>query len=236
MRQSNNPSISIIIPVLNEEGYIGKVLKHLKETSNPNIIKEIICVDGGSSDKTMRVAADFGAIVIQSKKGRARQMNFGAKHAKGEILYFLHADTLTPKNFDAIIADAIREGHESGCFRMQFDTKNPILRFFAYLSRINHTLCRGGDQSLFIRRELFDKTQGFNEDYLIYEDTEFITRLYQHTKFKVLSESVVTSARKYREKGWVRIQFHFGMIHLKNYFGAGPKELFRYYSRHILNG
>ncbi|MGX1931246.1 TIGR04283 family arsenosugar biosynthesis glycosyltransferase [Flagellimonas sp. 2504JD4-2] len=235
MRQSNIPSISIIIPVLNEEGFIGQVIQHLKETSDPSNIKEIICVDGGSHDKTMEVSMAYGTTVLQSKKGRARQMNFGARHAQGEILYFLHADTFTPKNFDSTILNAIDQGHESGCFRMQFDTKNPILRFFAWLSRINHTLCRGGDQSLFIKRKLFETNKGFNEDYLIYEDTEFITRLYQQTKFKVLPEAVITSARKYREKGWVKIQFHFGMIHLKNYLGAGPDELYRYYAKNILN-
>lgn len=235
MRPNNNPSISIIIPVLNEEGFIAKVLQHLTLNSTSSNIKEIICVDGGSSDKTVEIAEVHGAKVLQSKKGRARQMNFGAKHAQGEILYFLHADTFPPRNFDGTILTAIAQGHESGCFRMQFDTKNPILRFFAWLSRINHTLCRGGDQSLFIKRQLFEQNEGFNENYLIYEDTEFITRLYKQTKFKVLSEAVVTSARKYREKGWVRIQFHFGMIHLKNYLGAGPDELYRYYSKNILN-
>lgn len=235
MKQSNNPSISIIIPVLNEEGFIGKVIQHLKQTSSTSNIEEIICVDGGSSDKTKEVVKANGATILQSKRGRARQMNFGAKHARGEILYFLHADTFTPKNFDTTVLNAINEGHESGCFRMQFDTKNPILKSFAWLSRVNHTLCRGGDQSLFIKRELFEQNEGFNEDYLIYEDTEFITRLYQQTKFKVLPEAVITSARKYREKGWVRIQFHFGMIHLKSYLGAGPDELYRYYAKNILD-
>lgn len=235
MSQNSNKTISIIIPVLNEEKYLGKLLKHIALTSTTSNIKEIICIDGGSSDKTINVAKEYGAIVIHSKKGRARQMNAGAKHAQGEVLYFLHADTFTPKDFDFHILGAIAQGYESGCFRMQFDTKNPFLRFFAWLSRVNHTLCRGGDQSLFIERELFDKNEGFNESYLIYEDTEFITRLYKQTKFKILPQAVVTSARKYREKGWLRVQFHFAMIHLKNYFGAGPEELFRYYDKHILN-
>ncbi|WP_420603986.1 TIGR04283 family arsenosugar biosynthesis glycosyltransferase [Flagellimonas sp.] len=231
----NNPSISIVIPVLNEEKLIGKILKHVASTSSKDNIKEVICVDGGSRDKTIFIAEQLGAKVIRSKKGRARQMNLGAKHASGEVLYFLHADTFTPSNFDQLILNAIGEGHESGCFRMRFDTKNPILRLFAWLSRINHTLCRGGDQSLFIKRNLFQKTKGFNEDYMIYEDTEFIQRLYKQTKFKVLPNHVITSARKYREKGWIRVQFHFGMIHLKNYLGAGPNELYRYYAKKILN-
>ncbi|AWX44021.1 hypothetical protein HME9304_01021 [Flagellimonas maritima] len=235
MKQSNAVKISIIIPVLNEEAYLGKLLKHISKTSSPKKIMEVICVDGGSVDKTVDVINRHGAKVVHSKKGRARQMNLGAKQAKGEILYFLHADTLTPKDFDRQILNAVEQGHESGCFRMRFDTKNPILRFFAWMSKINHTLCRGGDQSLFIKKHVFNKTKGFNEDYLIYEDTEFIQRLYQQTKFKILSDYVITSARKYREQGWLKVQFHFAMIHLKNYFGASPEDLYRYYHKNILS-
>lgn len=235
MKQNKSKAISILIPVLNEEAYLGKLLKHLNYNSTTESVLEVICIDGGSMDKSASIALEHGAAVVHSKKGRARQMNSGANYASGEILYFLHADTYPPKGFDKLILEAIEQGHESGCFRMQFDTKNPILRAFAWLSRINHTLCRGGDQSLFIKRGLFNRTKGFNEDYLIYEDTEFIQRLYQQTAFKILPGHVITSARKYREIGWIRVQFHFAMIHLKNYFGAGPEELFQYYSKHILN-
>ncbi|SHG48961.1 TIGR04283 family arsenosugar biosynthesis glycosyltransferase [Flagellimonas flava] len=234
MRQNKDHTISIIIPVLNEEKILGSVLNNLKKTSTSGKVKEVICVDGGSTDSTVTVAKNYGATVLGSRRGRAKQLNFGAKHATGDILYFLHADTLTPKNFDLQILKAVQDGFETGCFRMEFDTKNPILRFFAYLSRLNYTLCRGGDQSLFIKRELFEKTNGFDENYLIYEDTEFITRLYQETAFKILPDTVLTSARKYREKGWLRVQFHFAMIHLKNYMGAKPEELYQYYQRNIL--
>lgn len=234
MTQTKQPILSIIIPVLNEEAFIGKVLDHLAQTSSPKNIKEVICVDGGSRDKTVAVAEQQGVKVVQSARGRAKQMNCGAQHATGEILYFLHADTFTPSHFDQLILNSVDQGYESGCFRMKFDTQNPFLRFFAYLSRINHRLCRGGDQSLFVKRDLFLKAKGFNEDYLIYEDTEFITRLYRQTAFKILPDAVVTSARKYREKGWMKVQFHFAMIHLKNYLGAEPHELYRYYQKNIL--
>ena len=229
-----NKTISIIIPVLNEEGFIGNILDHLTKTGSSRFIQEIICVDGGSHDKTVAVSEAHGAKIVHSEKGRAKQMNLGAQKAQGDILYFLHADTFTPKDFDQKILTAVDQGYDSGCFRMKFDTKNPFLRFFAYMSRINHRLCRGGDQSLFVKKELFQKTKGFNEAYYIYEDTEFITRLYQKATFKILPDAVITSARKYREKGWMKVQFHFGMIHLKNYLGAHPDELYQYYKKHIL--
>jgi len=233
MPHTISTKISIIIPVLNEGSIIGRLLEYIRQNSSSETIEEILVIDGGSKDATISIAQEFNTRVVSSKKGRASQMNLGAKLANGRLLYFLHADTIPPKKFDKIILEAHSNGHETGCFRMQFDSKNIFLRSFAYLSRINHTLCRGGDQSLFISKSLFEKEKGFNEDYLIYEDSEFIRRLYKTTKFVVLPEKVLTSARKYREKGWIKVQFHFGMIHLKNYLGAGPKNLYKYYLKHL---
>ncbi|GMN09934.1 TIGR04283 family arsenosugar biosynthesis glycosyltransferase [Croceitalea sp. MTPC9] len=227
------PKISIIIPVLNEATGIGKLLDYILSI-NSKYTCEILLVDGGSTDATLNVLKDYKVSVFSSKRGRAAQMNFGAKKASGDILYFLHADTFPPKNFDKLIVEAYNSGAETGCFRMRFDSKNPFLRFFGWLSRINHTLCRGGDQSLFITKTLFEKNHGFNEKYLIYEDSEFIFRLYKETNFIVLPYYVITSARKYRQKGWLKVQFHFGMIHLKNYLGASPDELYAYYSKKLL--
>lgn len=229
------PPLSIIIPTLNEAQILGSLLKHLRNNSSEKNIREIIVVDGGSNDQTVEIAEAYRTKVIRSKRGRAHQMNVGSAHAAGELLYFLHADTFPPKDFDKIIVAAYHSGKETGCFRMAFDSNNIMLKTFAYLSRINHTLCRGGDQSLFISKSLFRKQRGFNENYLIYEDSEFITRLYRVTNFIVLPQKVTTSARKYREKGWLKVQFHFGMIHLKNYLGAGPEELYAYYSKKLLS-
>ncbi|MEW2921245.1 TIGR04283 family arsenosugar biosynthesis glycosyltransferase [Muricauda sp. ANG21] len=228
---NKNSSISIIIPVLNEELCLGKLLNHLKSSSSN--IKEIICVDGGSVDRTVEIAEQNGSKVIHSERGRAKQMNLGAKLSNGDILYFLHADTFPPKNFDQSILKAVENGFMAGCFRMKFDTKNVFLRFFAWFSGINLLLCRGGDQSLFVHKQLFEKTTGFNESYHIYEDTEFIARLYKNTKFKVVPDCVITSARKYREVGVLKLQFHFAVIHLKNFLGADAEELYRYYKKNI---
>jgi len=231
--QSNG--ISIIIPTLNEAHGIGILLEYLNSIINPEIVSEILVVDGGSSDNTLEIASNFNVTALESEKGRAKQMNFGAQRAQGTTLYFLHADTFPPVGFDRSIIEAQENGFQAGCFRMKFDTKNPILKFFAYLSKINHILCRGGDQSLFITKETFRELGGFNERYLIYEDTEFITRLYRQFSFTILSEQVITSARKYRDKGWWRVQFHFGVIHLKNLLGSEPTELYEYYEKKFLS-
>ena len=230
---AHQPTISIIIPVLNEEKYIKDVLFAISTNAGTNRIKEILVVDGGSTDQTVANAQEYGAIVINSKKGRATQMNLGATKATGDVLYFIHVDTLPPKDFDSAILNEIQDGFEVGCFQMRFNSNSPFLKFFAWCTRINHQICRGGDQSLFITSKLFQQLKGFNENYVIYEDNEFIRRVYKLKPFKIISSAVTTSARRYEERGEVRLQWHFGMIHLKYHLGANPTELYQYYLKYI---
>lgn len=232
--KNHNPEISIIIPVLNEESYIKKVLESISDNASSDSIKEVLVIDGGSTDNTKLEASNLGARVISSQKGRAVQMNLGASLANSEILYFLHVDTLPPKHFDRDILKAYANGFKVGCFRMQFDSGHPFLQFFAWCTRINTQICRGGDQSLFISKSLFKENNGFDESYKIYEDNEFIRRIYKIAKFKVLPNSVKTSARRYKKGGIFALQCHFGMIHLKHYLGARPEELHKYYLKHIV--
>jgi rSAM/selenodomain-associated transferase 2 len=229
----NNPGISIIIPVLDEEAFIGPLLDHLRKISDPGLVREILVIDGGSRDHTVTIAKSHGAKVFKSERGRAMQLNNGAKRANGDILYFLHADTYPPPGFDQAVAGAVLKGHEAGCFRMKFDYESWFLSFFAWCSCINHSLCRGGDQSLFITRTLFRATGGYNESFRIYEDNEFTSRLYKCSEFVVLPLNVTTSARKYRKMNMLKLQLHFAVIHLKKYCGAGPDSLYSYYRKNI---
>lgn len=226
-------SISIIIPVLNEEAYIEKLLRTILKHSTSNQIKEILVVDGGSTDNTLSIAKKFGVKTISCPSGRAKQMNIGAQKATGEILYFLHVDSLPPLGFDQKIVQSYNEGYKTGCFRLKFDTQSYFLGFFAWFTKINQPICRGGDQSLFITKELFKKLKGFNEEFVIYEDNEFIRRIYKVTSFKVIDDFIETSTRRYKKHGNVRLQYHFAMIHLKYYLGSGPQTLFNYYKKHI---
>uniref|UniRef100_UPI004048FFA8 TIGR04283 family arsenosugar biosynthesis glycosyltransferase n=1 Tax=Flavobacterium sp. TaxID=239 RepID=UPI004048FFA8 len=226
--------ISIIIPVLNEEKSIAKIINHIKEYISNTISYELIFVDGGSDDGTIQVLETQKANIVQSPKGRALQMNAGAKKATGNILYFLHCDSFPPKNFDQFIVETIEKGKQSGCFRMRFDSKHILLRVSAWFTRFNFLSCRGGDQSLFVTKTLFDKIGGFDENYTIYEDNEIIERLYKQNQFAVIQKNILTSARKYKINGVWRLQFLFAMIHLKRRLGHSPEELKTYYNKNIL--
>lgn len=234
MHQNDSLKISIIIPVLNEAEHIGHLLKYLKDNCNTVHAKEIIIVDGGSKDNTTTIAKEFGATLVHSEKGRAKQMNNGAAIATGSILYFLHADTYPPKNFDIHIINSVAFGNLAGCFRMRFDSNNLLLRASGWMTRINLKICRGGDQSLFLTKEVWDRSEGFNEAFIIYEDSEFIGRLYKLESFEVLPQEVITSARRYNKNGTMRLQYHFGVIHIIKLLGASPERLYRYYKKNIV--
>ena len=225
--------ISIIIPVLNEARNLEKLLPYLHQNSSPSNILEILVVDGGSRDESSSIAKLHRARVINSKIGRAVQLNAGARKASGSILYFLHADSYPPRGFDQLILQAMNRQKTAGCFRLQFDEDSWFLRFFAWWTRFNFSLCRGGDQSLFLPKEWFDELRGFNEAYRVYEDNEFIRRICKKFPFAILKQLILTSARKYRQVGMFRLQYYFGIIHLKYFLGAGPEQLHEYYSRKI---
>lgn len=227
--------ISIIIPALNEAENLQRLLPYLKRNTHAALLEEIIVVDGGSSDATEQSIADFEKVqCIKSKKGRALQMNTGARIARGDILYFIHADSYPPENYGSQIQNAVKKGYPAGCFRLRFNNKHPLLRASQWFTRFNLPICRGGDQSLFITKALFEEMGGYNELYVIYEDNELTGRLYQNkVRFTVLPDSVITSARKYEAIGFWKLQFYFTVIHLKKIMGATPDSLYRYYQRKI---
>ncbi len=237
--------ISVIIPTLNEAENIGELLIYLLDNSATHNIKEIIVVDGGSVDGSQEIVTNFlhtkhsetstrtDIKLLFSKKGRAKQMNLGAKHARGEILYFLHADSFPPKNFDTLILKQLKNKKDAGCFRMRFDNPNPVLKVSQWFTRFNMRICRGGDQSLFITKTFFDKLGGYDEQYRVYEDNEFIGRVYRAGNFLVVPEYIMTSSRRYKKNGNWRLQYHFTRIHLKKLLGASPDELYQYYQQNI---
>lgn len=227
--------ISIIIPVFNEVNTISKLLLDLENKIFKKEEFEIIVVDGGSTDGSQNmIRSNFDVKLIETEKGRAIQMNAGAAAATGNILYFLHCDSFPPCHFDRSIITNVRKGNLAGCFRMKFDDNHPVLVISQWFTRFNHIACRGGDQSLFVTKNLFDEIDGFNEKYIVYEDNEIISRLYAKKQFTVIPDYIITSARRYRENGVWRLQFHFGIIHLKRRLGHSPESMLHYYKRNVL--
>lgn len=227
----NRKTISIVIPALNEEEGIARLIEELhRRQSGGHFIREIIVADGGSRDATRREAESAGATVFTcSRKGRAVQMNEGAERASGDILYFLHADTLPPRRFDSQIMQAISAGAGAGCFQLKFSNDHTVLRFYAWCTRFKTTLVRFGDQSLFVTSENFRKIDGFDEQLVVMEDQKIVSNLKAVTSFVLLNESVTTSARKYENNGVVRLQFVFGVIMILYYFGVGQETLVHFY-------
>ena len=198
---------------------------NLKSDNTATFVLESKAIVKQSSQKNVKL--------ITSEKGRAKQMNLGAKHAKGSIFYFLHADAFPPQNFDQYIIDEIKKGNNAGCFRMQFNSSHWWLRLASWLTQFSWRACRGGDQSQFITKALFDTIGGFDETYTIYEDNILINELYKRKDFVVINKKIRTSARLYKKVGIWKLQYHFWAIYVKRWLGATADELLAYYKRHI---
>jgi rSAM/selenodomain-associated transferase 2 len=240
--------ISIIIPILNEAENICDLLNHLLKNVFRENISEIIIVDGGSTDGSQVIIESFISNIekpkensalpdyiklITSTKGRAKQMNFGAKNASGSILYFLHADSFPPKHFDNLIIRQVKKNNEAGCFIMKFNSKHWWLKLAGQLTRLPLKVCRGGDQSQFITKTLFQAIGGYNEDFAIYEDNDLIAKLFTRNQFVVIQKWLTTSSRCYNKHGVWKLQYHYLNIHLKKFFGASAADLNHYYLKHV---
>lgn len=222
--------LSIIIPTLNEEKMISELISRLL-AELPEDSSEIIIADGGSTDSTLSIvrAARVNAISCD-KAQRARQMNQGAKHASGEYLYFLHADSFPPVGFVREIRHAIKKGYFAGSFRLSFDDPHPVLRFYGWFTQFDLNLFRFGDQSLFVKRSLFESINGFDERLHVMEDQEIVHRIKKTgAAFTMMESAVTTSARKYKTNGVIRLQLLFFLITLLYYAGARQETLVHLY-------
>ncbi len=226
-------TISIIIPTCNEESIIAASIQRLFALTKHSGQVEIIVSDA-STDKTPDILSGFPVITCKSTRGRSIQMNSGARHAQGDILYFLHADTVPPETFILDIRSAVASGKAAGCFKMHFDDDHPLMNLFGWFTQFPLLICRGGDQSLFITKELFARIGGFDETLLIMEDYDIISRIEQLTPLHILETEVTTSARKYHTNGIIPLQLNFGIIHLMYALGFKQESLVRYYRENII--
>ena len=227
--------ISIIIPTYNEEQQIGKTLHYLFNTCLIEERCEVMVVDANSTDRTVSHCDKFGVkTIITERKGRSIQMNLAAKVATGEVLYFLHVDSLPPITFVKDIIQSVKSNNHLGCFRMKFDLNHWFLKLNSWFTRFNYNRFRFGDQSLYITKKLFDKIGGFNEDLSIMEDQDIIMRASKKSPFRVIANEITTSARKYRINGVYRLQMIFFYIYILYELGYSQERLVNIYRRLIL--
>lgn len=197
-------SVSIVIPVLNEEKALPATLARINSQQG---LLETIVVDGGSTDASQQILREAGNIkLLSAGRGRARQMNAGADMAQGEWLLFLHADTLLPADaLLEILSRGAQSGVQAGCFRHRFSDGGLLLSLISKLH--NWRFRRGGiiygDQAFFIRRELFNRLGGFPLVPIL-EDVQLSEQLVAITRPVMLDKTVITDSRKFVQRGVIR--------------------------------
>ncbi|MFZ4632869.1 MAG: TIGR04283 family arsenosugar biosynthesis glycosyltransferase [Saprospiraceae bacterium] len=226
--------ISVIIPTLNEAENIGRLMRFLKEHGGDDLA-EIIVSDGGSTDETRIIAQQLGAKTLRSSvRSRAAQMNLGAQHATGELLYFVHADTQPPPSFASDILYAIQNGIDMGCYKYQFDSPRFWLKVNAWFSRYNFIWSQGGDKTFFISADIFNALGGYDEKYVVMEEYDFIRRARKHYRMRTLQKSATVSARKYQHNSWLRVQLANMYVFTLFRWGVAPEKLKRIY-KHLVH-
>ena len=217
--------ISIIVPALNEAEGIRATLEALRPFRARG--HEVIVVDGGSTDGTPELARPLADRVIASARGRARQPNAGAAAAAGEVLLFLHADTRLPDAADEAVLGGLRaSGRGWGRFDVRLSGAHPMLRVversMGWRSRL--TGVATGDQAMFVRREWFARAGGF-PDLPLMEDVALSKALRRQGPPLCLRDRVVTSSRRWEERGVFRTIGLMWRLRLEDALGADPARL-----------
>ncbi|WP_439130811.1 TIGR04283 family arsenosugar biosynthesis glycosyltransferase [Polaribacter sp.] len=224
--------ISIIIPVYNEQENLAKSLSTLCEQANKFPLEIIVANSPETSDETPKVCHQFAKVTFLNckTKGRAAQMNAGAKVAKGELLLFLHADVILPNDFYTQITKASQEGVKFGFFAYQFDKNSLLLTFNSRFTTKDGFFAGGGDQCHFFEKETFVQLKGYNENFCIMEDFEMMDRIRkQKIPFTIIPSKATVSARKYEKNSWLKVNLINGYVFLKYKLGVHPIKLRKTY-------
>ncbi len=220
-------TVSAVVPTLDEERSIGATLGRLAPVAD-----EIVVADGGSRDRTAAIAAAAGAVLVEAPRGRAAQMNEGARRACGDVLLFVHADTLVPAGArDAILA-ALDDGAVGGAFELRFDAHGAVFRLGERVAslRSRWTGLAFGDQAQFALRETFERLGGF-AGWPLLEDLDLARRLRTAGRVAILRPPVVTSARRFQRLGPLRTVLRNWRILWLHARGVAPERLAEIYRR-----
>ena len=220
-------NLSIIVPVYNEADQLEKLIRRLRLLED-GLVKDIIIVDGGSSDGTPEKLSE-SFTVVHSEKGRANQMNTGAKHANGKWLLFLHADTELTSGH---VATAISEGalYKWGRFDVKLSGNKLAFRVIEWFinKRSRLTSVATGDQCLFVRRNIFDEVGGFDVMPLM-EDVALTKKLRKLGKPICIDKKVTTSSRRWEQNGTLKTVWLMWKLRFYYWCGVAPERLAQMY-------
>lgn len=223
---------SIIIPVLHEADRINQIIDHI-HSQNHDKNYEIIVVDGAPDKNTLNAIGRTDVRCMTSEKGRAKQMNRGASIAKGDILVFLHADTLLPDRVLEKIDSALRDGkYICGAFDLGIDSDETIFKIISSMASLRTRLTQipYGDQAIFIRREYFDKVNGY-PDIPLMEDVALMRRLKREGyKISIIPDRVITSPRRWKKEGVLYTTLRNWIVFILYILGVPAQKLKRFYS------
>jgi rSAM/selenodomain-associated transferase 2 len=221
--------ISIIIPVLNEAALIAQTLSSLQPLRAAG--HELILVDGGSNDDTIALSEPLADQIIRCSKGRSRQMNGGAKIARGDILLFLHTDTLLPKGADQLIIREMEKREKNwGRFDVRLSGGHLLFRIVEWLMnwRSRITGIATGDQAIFVQRKIFETVGGF-PDIDLMEDITMSKFLKKYGPPLCLWQRVVTSSRRWQRNGILRTILLMWLLRLAYFYKTDPRRLAQLY-------
>jgi len=222
-------SISIVVPMLNEVHALTDLLPDLQSLRRNGC--EVLLVDGGSEDASVVMAERAGFTVLKSPRGRARQMNAGARAARGKLLLFLHADTRPPADAHALIREALSDRSRVwGFFKVRIEGRPRMLRVVSFFTNLRSRLTgiATGDQAHFMERSAFERVGGFPDQPLM-EDVELSRRLKRVTPPVCVDASVTTSGRRWESRGVWRTIFLMWRLRLAYWLGAHPENLAKAY-------
>ncbi|HEX8118009.1 MAG TPA: TIGR04283 family arsenosugar biosynthesis glycosyltransferase [Pyrinomonadaceae bacterium] len=220
--------LSVIIPALDEARAVGAAVDAALRVRGD---VEVVVVDGGSADETVEVARSHGARVITSPRGRGAQMHAGARQARGEVFWFLHADTLAPADAAECIARALRDGRAvGGNFRVRFDGRSASARFLTWLyPRLRLLGLAYGDSGFFVRRAAYERAGGF-KPLPIFEDLELLRALWKQGRFVQAEAHVVTSSRRFEGRSFALTFARWSLLQSLYWLGVSPHTLARFYA------
>ncbi len=218
------PRISVVVPALNEAGNIVETLHALQPMRSRG--HEVIVADGGSVDGTRELAQPLADRLISSPRGRARQMNAGAEVASGDVLWFLHGDTVPMTDADLLILEALGKTRHWGRFDVRLSGRHWLLRVVEAMMNLRScvTGIATGDQGIFVTREVFDAVAGF-PDIPLMEDIALSKRLKGYDSPACERSRLITSSRRWERNGVVRTIAVMWRTRLAYFLGADPRRL-----------